>query len=175
MSISAHDAFTKPSSRRHDDVTKWKHFPRCWPFVRGIHRWPVNSPHKGQWRWALVFSLICAWINGWVNNRETGDLRRHRAHYDVTVMENGWNSKWRPHDMGNFFALLVLYEGKTNDHLWFTLTKGLSRGLWYFLCFQLNALKDKQARCQWFETPCCIIYGSIYNLYFPARRMILQM
>ena len=47
---------------------------------------PVNSPHKGQWRWALMFSLICAWINGWVNNREAGDLRRYRVHYDVIVM-----------------------------------------------------------------------------------------
>ena len=43
----------------------------------------VNSPHKSQWRGALMFSLICAWMNGWVNNREAGDLRRHRAHYDV--------------------------------------------------------------------------------------------
>ena len=70
----------------HDDVIKWKHFPCHWPFVRGIHRSPVNSPHKGQWRGALMFSLICAWIHGWVNNREGGDLRRHRANYDVTVM-----------------------------------------------------------------------------------------
>ena len=70
----------------HDDVIKWKHFPGNWPFVRGIHRSPVNSPHKGQWRWALIFYLICAWINGWVNNREAGDLRRHHAHYDVTLM-----------------------------------------------------------------------------------------
>ena len=70
----------------HDDVIKWKHFPRYWPFVRGIHRSPVNSPHKGQWRGALMFSLICVWINGWVNNREAGDLRRYRAHYNVTVM-----------------------------------------------------------------------------------------
>ena len=70
----------------HDDVIKWKHFPRFWPFVRGIHRSPVNSPHKGQWRGALMFSLICAWINGWVNDREAGDLRRHSAHYDVIVM-----------------------------------------------------------------------------------------
>ena len=59
---------------------------RYWTFVRGIHRWPVNSPHKGQWSRALMFSLICAWINGWVNNRDAGDLRRHRAHYDVTTM-----------------------------------------------------------------------------------------
>ena len=43
----------------HDDVIKWKHFPRYWPFVRGIDRSPVNSPHKGQRREALVFSLIC--------------------------------------------------------------------------------------------------------------------
>ena len=70
----------------HDDVIKWKHFPRYWPFVRVIHRSPVKSPHKGQWRGALIFSLICAWINGWVNNREAGDLRRHRARYDVIVM-----------------------------------------------------------------------------------------
>ena len=73
----------------HDDVIKWKHFPRYWPFLRGIHRSPVNSPHRGQWRRALMFSLICAWINGWVNNGEAGDLRRHRAHYAVTVMWYG--------------------------------------------------------------------------------------
>ena len=70
----------------HDNVIKWEHFPRYLPFVRGIHRSPVNSPHKGQWRGALMFSLICVWINGRVNNREAGDLRRYRAHYDVTVM-----------------------------------------------------------------------------------------
>ena len=71
----------------HDDVIKWKHFPRYWPFVRGIHRFPVNSPHKGQWGGALMFSLICAWTNRWVNNREAGDLRRHQARYDVSVMK----------------------------------------------------------------------------------------
>ena len=65
---------------------KWKHFPRYWPFVWGIHWSPVNSPHKGQWRGALMFSLTCAWINSWVNNGEAGDLRRHHAHYDVIVM-----------------------------------------------------------------------------------------
>ena len=70
----------------HDDVIKWKHFPGYWPFVRGIHRSPVNSPHKGQWRGALMFHFICAWTNGWVNNRDAGDLTFHRAHYDVTVM-----------------------------------------------------------------------------------------
>ena len=70
----------------HDDVIKCKHFPRYWPFVRGVTRWPVDSPQKGQWRGAFMFSLICAWIKGWVNNRQAGDLRRHQAHYDVIVM-----------------------------------------------------------------------------------------
>ena len=72
--------------RDHDDVIKWKYLPRYWAFVREIHRSPAISPHKGQWRGALMLSLICAWINRWVNNREAGDLRRHHAHYDVTVM-----------------------------------------------------------------------------------------
>ena len=70
----------------HDDVIKWKYFPRYWPFVREIHRSPVNFPHKGQWRGALMFTLICARKNGWVNNGEAGDLRRYLAHYDVIVM-----------------------------------------------------------------------------------------
>ena len=73
-------------SQIHDDVIKWKHFPRNWPFVRGIHRSPVNSLHKGQWRGALVFYLSCVSINGWVNNREAGDLRGYRAHFVVGVM-----------------------------------------------------------------------------------------
>ena len=75
------------SNLTHDDVIKWKNFSLYWPSLRGIHRSPVNSPHKGQWRRALMFSLICTWINGWENNRETGDLRRHSAHYGVTVMQ----------------------------------------------------------------------------------------
>ena len=61
---------------------------RYWPFVWGIHRSPVNFPHKGQWRGALMFSLICAWINVWKNNHETGDLRHHCAHCEVIVMSN---------------------------------------------------------------------------------------
>ena len=73
-------------STPHDDVIKWKHFPRYWPLVRGIHRSTVNSSHKGQWRGALMFSFICVWINSWVNNRGAADLRRFCAHYDVIIM-----------------------------------------------------------------------------------------
>ena len=70
----------------HYDVIKWKHFPPYWPFVRGIHWSPVNSPHKGQWSGVLMFSSICAWTNGCANNRDITEWRCHGAHYDVTVM-----------------------------------------------------------------------------------------
>ena len=72
----------------HDDVIKWKHFPCYWSFVRGIYRLPMDSSHKSEWLGALMFSLICAWTNRWANNRDAGDLRRHRAHYNVIVMHN---------------------------------------------------------------------------------------
>ena len=80
----------------HDGVIKWKHFPRYWPFVCGIHRSTVNSPHKGQCRGALIFPLEIRRINGWVNNREAGDLRLAHAHYDVIVMRM-WHSTDRYH------------------------------------------------------------------------------
>ena len=83
-------------SRFHDMVASWQrnaswwrhymHFPRYWPFVREIQRSPVNSPHKGQWCGSLLFSLICAWTNGWFNKWYIGDLRRNCVHYDVTVI-----------------------------------------------------------------------------------------
>ena len=97
----------------HDDVIKWEHFPRYWPFVRGIHRSTVNSPHKGQRRGALMFSLISAWINSWVNTREAGDLRRQRTHSDVSVMVCfGVVIQYIPRNMHTVllcFALLWLY------------------------------------------------------------------
>ena len=54
-----------------------------------------NSPVTGEFSSqrpvtrTLMFPLICAWTNGWVNNRDAGDLRRHRDHYDVTAMTCG--------------------------------------------------------------------------------------
>ena len=58
----------------HDDVIKWKHFPRYSPFVRGNHRSSVNSP--AQWPVTRSFGVFF----------DLGDLRRHRAHYDGIVM-----------------------------------------------------------------------------------------
>ena len=77
-----------PPNLWHYDVINWEHFLRYWLFVGGIYRSPVNSPHKDHSRGALMFSLICTWAYGKANNGDTGDLRRHRAYYDVTVMGN---------------------------------------------------------------------------------------
>ena len=68
-----------------------------WSFVRGIHRSTVNYPHKGQWRVALMSSLIRTWTNSWANNGDAGDLRRHRAHHDIIVMNS------------YFFAFMVVW------------------------------------------------------------------
>ena len=78
--------------------TWWRHqmetFSALLAFCTGNSPVPgefTGSP--GQWRGALMFSLICFWINRWVNSREAGDLRRYRAHYDVTVMNINQNAK----------------------------------------------------------------------------------
>ena len=69
-------------------VKWWRHQMETFPGLLAICA--GNSagefPHKGQWRGALMFSLVCVWINGWVNNRAADDLRRYCAHYDVSVM-----------------------------------------------------------------------------------------
>ena len=100
-----------------DGVIKWKRFLRYWPFVRGIDRSPVNSPHKGQRRGALMLSFICAWINGWVNNGEAGDLRRHRAQYDVRVMSssNAHQASMPQGDGSDYFKSLAKFA-LSNTH-----------------------------------------------------------
>ena len=77
-------------------------YGRCRRFAAVTLRSPVNSPHKGQWHGALMFSLICARINGWVNNREADDLRRHQAHCDVIVM-GFYLTHWRRDKMTAIF------------------------------------------------------------------------
>ena len=86
------------SDANHDDVIKWKYFPRYWPFVREFtgHRW--NPRTKASDAELGCFLWSAPWINGWINNRKSGDLRRHRGHYDVNVMSEGINpnsAKWK--------------------------------------------------------------------------------
>ena len=83
-----------------------------WPFASGIHRSLVYSLHKGQWRGALMFSLICTWTNGRANDRNAGDLRRYRAHYDVTVMWTFTIRAWKEH--GHWLCWFVSHGIQAN-------------------------------------------------------------
>ena len=100
----------------------WRHqmetFSALLALCAGNSPVPVNSPHKGQWRGALMFSLICVWINGWVNNRGAGDLRRHRGHYDVMVMFHGKcmvHFSFSCHNMANFTIYYNTFPGRGRD------------------------------------------------------------
>ena len=88
--MNIYPSFENRTSKQVTDTQWWRHQMETFSALLAIcarnHWSPVNSPHKGQWREALMFSLIYTRINGWVNNSEAGDLRRHRAHYAVTVM-----------------------------------------------------------------------------------------
>ena len=55
---------------------------QSWSIINEVFWHSFEGSHR-----ALMFSLICAWMNDWVNNREAGDLRHHRAHYDITLMK----------------------------------------------------------------------------------------
>ena len=81
---------------RYDDVIKWKHFPRYWHFVQRIPGEFLSQRPVGG---ALMICLICVWINGWVNNHEADDLRRHRGHYDVIVMDLQYNLYYKLDDV----------------------------------------------------------------------------
>ena len=99
------------------DISWWRHqmetFSALLAICVGNSPVPMNSPHKGQWRVALMFSLICVWINSWVNNGEVGDLRRYRSHYDVTVM---WGPpQYRLSGMG----IAIMKIRWSSDHLIF--------------------------------------------------------
>ena len=96
----------------------WRHqmetFSALPVFCEGNPPSPMDFPHKGQWHGALMCSLICAWTNGWVNNRDVGDLRRHRVNYDVTVMRYccpcfWWKRWWRwwRHDGMTTTAMII--------------------------------------------------------------------
>ena len=105
-------------------ITWWRHqmetFSALLAICAGNHRSMVNTPHKGQWHEALVFSLIFTWTYGWVNNREASDLIHHRAHYDVIVMGKiDWCHKTIKHNQAIFMcAVLRVYFMKHSSSLY---------------------------------------------------------
>ena len=115
----------------------------------GIHRSPVNSPHIGQWRRALIFSLICTRINGWVNNREAGDGRRHHAHYDVIVMnQNATVTLWSDLPSANTKDALQIYFNSLDPerygcNLWFVILKPSTVGTPYNTNVGVQKIPDR--------------------------------
>ena len=103
----------------HDDVIKWKPFPRYWPFLRGIHRWIPRT--KGQWRGDLMFSLICAWTDSWANNGDAGDLRRYRAHNDaIVILTQAWALCYTCTSItSTIFCFEVWYSCHKMQSLWY--------------------------------------------------------
>ena len=79
------------------------------PVTAGTSPVTGEFPYTDQWRGALMFSLIYAWTNGWVNNQDAGELKRHRAYYDVTVMWCRIVIQWsgQPWDLSAFNASLL--------------------------------------------------------------------
>ena len=127
--------------KTHDDVIKWKHFPCYWPFKRGIHRSSVNSPHKGQWCGALMFPLICAWMNIATNNREASDLKCHRPHYDVTIMSS---------DIYNAYTSLTWHVGQSVCSKCFlqSMSIGSDNGFEWYRQYAINWINN-DALVQW--------------------------
>ena len=94
----------------------WRHQMETFSALLAICAGTSPVPHKGLWHGALMSSLICVWINGWVNSREAGDLRRYRGHYDIKVMDSV--SMWHIHTKHNpsyrdWVAKSIIY-GTTN-------------------------------------------------------------
>ena len=113
--------------------------------MRGIHRSPVNSPHKGQWPGALMLSLIWAWTKGSENHPDAGDLRHHHTHYEITIMSftafRRYNQPFRViHDK---IEQLSCHTKFYNDHLvrvWMTATQ-YAHWMWWKK-HQWNATKS---------------------------------
>ena len=120
--------------------------------MRGIHWSPVNSPQKGQWRGALMLSLICVWTDGWLNNRDAGDMRRYRAHYDVTVMSSQSLSV-RHHDIKTLSESLAWCEWNLRVSGGLPSWKSSYTG---FEVFPVTSQKEplkRQPSCRWIGMP----------------------
>ena len=148
LSLANWNTFIQTSSLQN---SIWRHQIKT--FSALLAQSPVNSPHKGQWRGAFMFSLICAWINGWVNNREAGDLRRHRAHYDVSVMFKNFTTGYLSWVIRFPRYWLVVRGIHCRVTGLFPSQRPVTRSFDVLFDLSLNKRLNKQSRRMWFETP----------------------
>ena len=135
----------------HYDVIKWKHVSLYWSFVRGIHRWPMDSPHKGKWSVALMFSQICPLAN-------RGSFPLHINSYRF------FNSdRWR-NNIEKLSALLVVCE--RNPTVSHTKQQYRTFDVFFIVCL------SKQSSCRWFDTYKCLCDVVILKTYY-SRHVIL--
>ena len=115
------------------------------------HRWIPRT--KSQWRRALVFSLICAWMNGWLNNREAGDLRRHRAHYEVTV--------------------IICHFGRTGNYVF--VSRSANRGLFSWIAWRTTQCQTFMNYTQFHLLAYgCLYFQRIDCLFLAGRKCIVS-
>ena len=128
----------------------------------GIHRPPVNSPHKGQWRGALIFSLICVWINGWVNNGEAGDLRRFRAHV-TSLLPDGTKPLHEPMLTYHQSGLVVReFRGRAQNIK-------LQNDFEKFTCEIISTLKANELTRMWWHRQLFMAASRWFNTYVAER------
>ena len=131
----------------HDDVIKWKHFRVTGHLCGGIHQSLVNSPHKSQWRRALMFSFDLCLKKGLINNQNDGDLRCHWAHYDITVMHGLNEGNITPWNPANFSQNSNQYEKIFFQEM--KLDSGCSKSA---ICSGFNMLKIGSIKRIWTGT-----------------------
>ena len=161
------------------------------PFVRGSHRSPVNFPHKGQWRGALIFSLICAWMNGWINNREAGDLRRSLRRYcnvlwnkvawaipylEIILHHICWECKYsRPRKSGYSTNLCIIFTALRDSSCGlglyviqvYTSMRPIqsSRSPLWVVMLMTNRLSDPSVLDRSCQVKCVIMITSLNNIF----------
>ena len=86
-------------------------FSRYWSFVRGIHRWSVDSPHKDQWRRALVFSLIFAWKK---SRRRWFETPSRSLWHHCNVRRYFTPAWWIRDGPGSYVRCMIYMYSKTN-------------------------------------------------------------
>ena len=138
----------------------WRHqmetFSALLAICAGNSPIPVNSPHKGQSRGALLFTLICVWINGCVNNREADDLRRYCAHYGVTVMLVITHGNFK---LAMIYGYNIVYAGQCDSSWW--------PQLWFRLYHHILSAASYRSLEKWVLFPICAIY--VWNQFGSSR------
>ena len=125
-------------------IPSWRHqmetFSTLLPPSEGNHRSPVVSPYKGQWRGALMFSLICARTNGWAKNRDAGDLKRYCAHYNVIVIYECHRAH-RICQRWFWWWLGVVGQGVSHwSNVYWLLPGNSGEGWWYYWCYSHDSM-----------------------------------